>query len=90
MSFAGHQIDQTSLAQQMELASVGYVVAGDVGAGLGFVDGEGFEGCHIDFDIEVAGVGQHRTIFEVGKLLSTDHGVIASDGNNDVGFVQSY
>ncbi len=66
------------------LAAIFHGVFVDEGAGRLLAAGKFFERGDIDFDVEVAGVADHRAVFHFFEVIVGDDGLVAGDGDEDV------
>ena len=60
MAFGGGQVDEATLAKQVEPSAVGGLVFLNEGAHFAVTHRHGLQRRYVDFDVEVAAVGNNR------------------------------
>src|SRR5271165_1329470 len=94
MAFGGRQVDEAAFAQQVDLASVFQRVLFDEGAGGALGGRHVLEGGDVDFDVEVAGVRNNRSVLHQREVIFGEHTLVAGYGAEHVaafgGFVHAH
>ena len=84
MSFGGGEVDEAAFAEQADPAAVLEMVFPHKVARFGCFDGELFKRWNIDLDVEVARIANHGAVFHDLEVFTTDHALVAGDGNENV------
>ena len=84
MAFGRGQINQAAFAQQVDFASVFQRVLFDEGARGALRRRHVLQRGDIDFDVEVSGVGNDRTVFHQREMIFGEHALVAGDGAEHV------
>ena len=84
MSVAGGKVDKTPLGQEVEDATVGHLVAVDIGLSLPIADRQLLERLLIDLDIKMAAVGQENAVLHHLKMLAANDVAAAGERNKEI------
>src|SRR5579864_1816963 len=90
MPFGGGQIDQSTFAQQVDLAAVAQRVLFDELARSALRRRHFLQRGNINLDIEVAGVGNDRAILHYFEVIFGEHVLVAGDGAEDVAKLRGF
>src|SRR5579872_4654862 len=85
VSFGGGQIDQTPLPQQEYPVAADHILLDERPDRARLAAGELFERRDVHFDVEVAGIADHRAILHRREVLGADDARVARERADDIG-----
>ena len=84
MASGAAQVDETALSKEDEMTSAGHGVAVDLGLNIDNALSVSLQPGNIDFDIEVANVGDDSILRHSLKMLSGDDVPVAGGSDKDI------